>query len=115
MTFEEFRIEFRTYRDAVDKRAIEMKQSNLAWQWLLDRYDEFYEDQRLMADKVLIEWVLSEEYGLRCDALVLIKSRRIVGATSALGELSSRISQGKTTGPAFEAESVKLALNFLQR
>jgi hypothetical protein len=72
MSLDEFRKKMWEYRQAADRDASALKESNLAWDWLRDLYRRFDSDERRLADQVLEEWVLSEDENLRYDALILI-------------------------------------------
>lgn len=96
MNLAEFRDQMRTRRDDADKRAVDAKESNLAWEWLCDMYRKFDAQEREMANQVLVEWLSSADDNLRYDALVLIDEYHIHTALPALETLSLRLSMSKS-------------------
>jgi hypothetical protein len=113
MTLDEFRREMWAYREAADKDASALKESNLAWQWLRDLYRKFDAEERKLADQVLEEWVLSDDENVRYDALVLIGDFKIFRATLALRKLSARLRHSKAPGAPYEMQKVDRILNDL--
>ena len=102
MTFEEFRREMNEYRKSADERAKELKGPQIASEKLRSLYRSFDAQERIMADRVVIEWVLSDEEGIRFDALALVEDFRIRAAIPALRELASRLGNQRTPGAPFE-------------
>ncbi|SRR6266540_49947 len=110
MTLDEFRKEMWAYRQAADKDANALKESNLAWQWLRDLYRKFDDEERKMADQVLKEWILSDDENVRYDALVLIGDFKIMSAIPALQELVIRLTRSKVPGAPYELQKVERIL-----
>jgi hypothetical protein len=110
MTLDEFRKEMWAYRQAADRDANALKESNLAWEWLRSLYREFDADERELADKVLGEWVLSDDENVRYDALVLIGDFKIIGAIPALQRLAARLAHSKAAGAPHELQKVQEVL-----
>ena len=106
MRLDEFRLEMESYRQAVDSEAKSFKDPYIALNGLRTLYKKFDEDERLMADQVLGEWVLSEDEGLRFDALVLIDDFNIVTAIPILQRLTNRLSLGITPSAPYELKKV---------
>jgi hypothetical protein len=102
MTFEEFRAEMNEYRKSAEERAKEFKDPQIVSEKLNSLYRGFDAQERMMADKVVIEWVLSDEEAIRFDALALVKDFRIRAAIPALQELASRLANQRTPGAPFE-------------
>jgi hypothetical protein len=102
MTFEEFRREMNEYRKSAEERAKELKDPQIVSEKLHSLYRSFDAQERIMADGVVIEWVLSGEEGIRFDALALVEEFRIRTAIPALLELVSRLGNQCTPGAPFE-------------
>ena len=64
MTFEEFRKEMNEYRKSADERAKELKDPQIVSEKLHSLYRSFDAQERTMADRVIAEWVLSDEEGI---------------------------------------------------
>jgi hypothetical protein len=114
MTFDDFRSEMKTYRQTVSERAIRSKESNRALSDLGDLYRRFDTDERKMADQVLIEWVSSDDEGIRFDAESLIREFQIASAIPALEELIGRLSRASSPGAPYELDKVRKILAGLQ-
>ncbi len=106
MTIDKFRKEMWAYREAADKRANALKESNLAWEWLHDFYQRFDAEERKLADLVLGEWVLSDDENVRYDALVLIGDFKIMSTLPTLRQLATRLATSKAPGAPFELQKV---------
>ena len=102
MTFEEFRTEMNEYRKSADERAMELKDPQVVAEKLDSLYQSFDAQERIMADRVVIEWVLADEEAIRFDALALVEDFQIRAATPALQELASRLADQRTPGAPFE-------------
>ena len=87
MNLDEFRQSMALYRASVDAEAKALKDSYLVLDKLRTLYEKFDEDERALADEVISEWALSEDEGLRFDALALIDDLRIVKAVPTLKKL----------------------------
>jgi hypothetical protein len=106
MTIKEFRLRMEAYRKAVDEEAKELRDSYFALEKLNALYRKFDAEERALADQVLAEWVLSDDEGLRFDALVLIDDFKIVKVTPALRKLASRLAASSTPGAPYELQKV---------
>jgi hypothetical protein len=113
MNLDEFRREMWAYRQAVDRDADALKESNLAWEWLRGLYRRFDAEERRLADQVLSEWTLSDDENVRYDALVLIGDFRIMSALPALRELSARLRRSNAPGAPYELQKVDRLLREL--
>ena len=60
-----------------------------------------------MANDVLGEWALSEDEGLRFDALALIYDFRVCTAMTALDNLAAHLSSSTSPGAPYEVEKVQ--------
>jgi len=107
MNFDEFRRQMESYRKAVDDEAASLKDSYLALDRLHAVYRKFDLEERAMANKVLVEWALSEDENLRFDALALIDDLKIKDAKTALLQLASRLATSQTSSAPYELRKVK--------
>ena len=106
MNLNEFRTEMALYRQAVEIEAESFKDSYIALDRLRSLYKKFDADERLMADQVLGEWVLSEQEKIRFEALVLIDDFKIVTTTPALRKLTDRLELSTQPGAPYELKKV---------
>lgn len=113
MTLDEFRKEMESYRRSADEEARSLKDSYLALQRLKDLYRRFDDQERLMADQVIVEWALSSDENLRFDALALIREFEIASAAPALRQLAERLSTLQTPGAPYELRKVHRILDGL--
>ena len=107
MTLEQFRDLMERYRHDAEKYAASLKDTYLVLDRLHDLYKRLDENERSMADQILAEWTLSEDEGLRFDALALIDEFRVVSATPALQKLTGRLARSRTPGAPHELEKVR--------
>lgn len=115
MNLDEFRIEMESFRQAVDNEAMALKDSYLALDRLHGLYRKFDFEERAKADQVLAEWLLSEDEGLRFDALALTDDFKIVQTMSALRQLASRLASSTKPGAPFELQKVNRIIEDLAR
>jgi hypothetical protein len=113
MTLEEFRILMEIYRQAAERDARSLKDSYLALDRLHNLYEKFSSEERAMANEVLHEWALSDDEGLRFDALALIDDFKISSAVPALKVLADRLVSSSAVGASFELHKVDRILKDL--
>jgi len=113
MNFREFRQEMESYRRSVDEEARTLKDSYLALDKLHALYEKFDSEERAMADRVLAEWALSDDEGLRFDALALIDDFKVKTAAHTLRTLASRLATSIAPGAPYELQKVDRILNDL--
>jgi hypothetical protein len=106
MNLDEFRREMESYRQQADKEATRSKDSVLVERRLLQLYSRFDTDERLMADQVFSEWVLSADEAIRFVALAVIRVLKIVTAIPSLRRLAEHLSREQSPGAPFELEKV---------
>jgi hypothetical protein len=106
VNFIDFKKHFEAFRDSADDEALSLKDSQLALLRLEELYKKFDARERLMADQLLMEWSLSENEGIRFDALALISHFNIVKAVPALRQLSERLAESVAVSAPFELEKV---------
>jgi hypothetical protein len=81
----------RSYRDEVRAEALRSKvpfEENKAMRKLYEKFDDA---ERLLADEVVAEWVLSEDSNLMHTALVMISELEIRSTLPTLEELENRL------------------------
>jgi|SRR5579883_1822407 hypothetical protein len=113
MTLDELRKFMRAYREDADRTASATKQSNLVWDLLCDLYRKFDEPNRALANRVIGEWVLSDDETLRYDALVLVDQFNIYSLQPLLEQLLRRLEKSNAPGASSEAETVTRILGKL--
>ena len=113
MTLNEFRLEMASYRRSVDDEATSLKSPYVVLERLRTLYDKFDGSERLMADEVLSEWVLSEDEKVRFDALALIDELKIKMAAPALNELATRLASSGAPSAPYELKKVLRILALL--
>ena len=77
---------------------------------LCDLYGRFDAGERLMADRVIDEWALSDDEGVRYDAQALIRRYSIVRAAEVLRKLAIRLESTMSPGAPFELKKVNQIL-----
>jgi hypothetical protein len=107
MKLDEFRREMEAYWRRATEEARRAKDPFLIRKRLLELYRRFDEHERLMANQVIGECVLSEDEGVRFDAVGLIKDLKIVSAVPSLQLLAERLSREQSPGAPFELEKVE--------
>lgn len=78
-------------RDRIDRDAEGRKDSHSALLELMDIYRQLSTDERTVAARVVVEWILSDDHKKRFDGLALVNEFRIASAVPALEELLSRL------------------------
>lgn len=115
MTLDEFRLQMRSYRKAADAEAASLKDSYLALDRLHALYEKFDAQERAIADKVLAEWVLSEDENLRFDALALVDDFGVKEAIPALQDLAGLLASRREPGAPHELQKVRRIVADLKR
>jgi hypothetical protein len=113
MTFDEFRRDMMAYRQTAESDAKSFKDATIALEGLRALYAKFDENERRMANRVLGEWALSEDEGVRFDALSLIDDLGIKSAVSALQELANRLVSSAAPSAPYELKKVHRILDSL--
>ena len=113
MKLDAFRRTMESYRRAVDEEAKSLKDSYVALDKLHALYRRFDLEERAMADQVMAEWALSDNEGVRFDALALIDDFNIPAATSALRTLVGRLELSTAPGAPYELQKVNRILQKL--
>lgn len=106
MNLGELRLHMESYRKVVDREAKELRDSYFALEKLHALYKKFDSEERALADCVIAEWALSDDEGLRFDALALIDDFEITKATPSLKKLASRLATHSSPGAPYELQKV---------
>ncbi len=107
MTLDEFRREMWAYLSEAKAEAMRCKDPMQTYRDLETLYHKFDEDERTMADRVLAEWALSDDGGVRFEALALIEDFGIRSAFPALRELARRLPRSLDPGAPYELKKVE--------
>ena len=107
MNYEQFKAEMESYRHDADIEANAHKDPQLALDRLHSLYRKFDASEQAMADRVLGEWTLSPDEGMRFDALALIDEFEVRLVVPALRELVIRLQVSDAPGAPYELEKVK--------
>ena len=114
MTYEEFRESMESFRRSADIEAAAQKDPQLVLDELNALYNKFDASERVMADRVLVEWSLSTDEGKRFDALVIIDEFCVSEAVPALLELANRLETSTEPGAPYELQLVNRIANRLK-
>lgn len=106
MNIDTLRLEMSAYRQSAEYEAKTLKDTNLVTDRLRVLYLSLDEPERRMADQILAEWVMSEDEGVRFDAIFLIDEFKIQSALSALHTLALRLPLSTTPGAAYELKKI---------
>lgn len=101
-------------RGRIDREARESRDSQAALFELSELYDRLDVEERQQVDELLGDWVVSDDEGLRFDALALIREKRILGALSALDRLLVTLHQSRSPGAPYEADKVRSVITRLR-
>lgn len=106
MTLDEFRLEMMSYRRSADEEARSLKDPYVTLEKLRALYGNFDSTERQMADQVLAEWALSEDEGIRFDALALIDDLKIKSGLPTLHKLATRLASSVAPSAPYELKKV---------
>jgi len=106
MTLNDFHREMASYRLSAEDEAKSLKDPYVTLERLRTLYKKFDSAEKQMADQVLSEWALSEDEGIRFDALTLIREFEISTAVAALRELVIRLTSSTAPGASYELNKV---------
>ena len=113
MKFDQFRQEMISYRQTADSEAKSLKDPYIALDRMHSLYTKFDKHEREMANKILAEWTLSEDEGLRFDALALIDDFRIAAAIPVLCSLAARLAKDTAPSAPYEFKKVNRIIESL--
>ncbi len=94
------------FRKVANEEALSLKNSQLALERLQAVFRRFTSAERVLADKILAEWILSDDETVRFDAMVLADRFRIRDVTPALSELAHRLRHSKVPSAVYELKLV---------
>jgi hypothetical protein len=92
-----------------------LKDSYLTLQRLAALYEDLRVDDRELADRILCEWALSENEGLRFDAEALIRKFSIKTAVPTLETLEQRLAHSTGAGAPYERRKVEELIALLTK
>jgi len=98
------------FRAASERDAAARRNSQLVLIDLRNLYQRFDAAERSLADRVISEWVASDDENLRFDALALVDDFGLTAATEALTTLAVRLRASKLPGAPFELQKVERIL-----
>jgi len=114
MTYEEFREAMESYRRAADAEASARKDSQDVLDRLQAIYGKFDPSEKTLANRVLLEWLLSADEGKRFDALALTHEFRIAEALPVLHTLTQRLKKSTAPSAPYELEKVNRIMERLR-
>ena len=107
MTPAELRLAMQRYRQQIEAEANALKDPYLALDRLRGEFSKLDVDERRVANEVLGEWALSDDEGLRYDALALIEDLNVRTALPALEKLMRRLAESASPGAPYELKKVR--------
>ena len=113
MTPDDMRTWWRGLRDRIDRDFRESKQATESIIEMSRQYRMLEPDERDVVDQVIGEWLLSEDEGLRFDALALIAEQRIRSAVPALQQLAEKLRGETRPGAPYELAKVHRTITAL--
>lgn len=106
MTLDEFRLKMAAYRQSADDDAKSLKDPYITLENLRALYGKFDDAERSMADNIFGEWVLSEDEGVRFDAIALIDELKIKTTVPMLHQLAARLAASTAPSAPYELKKV---------
>ena len=113
MKHAEFRESMESFRRRADIEAAAQRDPQLALDQMQELYAKFDASERVMANRVLVEWCFSADDGKRFDALAIIDEFRVSDAAHALHELANRLGKSNEPGAPYELQKVHRIANSL--
>lgn len=104
---ERIRADWSQLRDRIQRAAAEAKLSQAAWLELSARYRLLSPESRGVVNALLAEWVLSDDPGLRSDAVYVIDDHGIVSAVPELRAQLRKLEGSTDPGARFEREELQ--------
>lgn len=114
MNLDEFRSRMLYFRHIADEEGNAYKNSQIALDKLCSIYVGFNDDERRMAQRVILEWVLSDDEGVRFDALALINEFRIVASVPILRILEERLNSSVAPSAPYELKKIQRIISKLE-
>lgn len=97
---------WRELRDQVSRDTIERKDSQAALRELIREYDALGDIERRAVDRVLIDWLGSDDETLRFDAMAIISASRVHSTVPALRALELRLLESDAPSAPYEVAKV---------
>jgi hypothetical protein len=113
MTPEEFRERFEAFWERANAEAVASKSSQQAYEELRSLYARLDVDERLVADDILADWVLSNDDSRLWDALALIRDFNVKSALPALRKLEARLETSNAPGAPYDWAKVNRLIGHL--
>jgi hypothetical protein len=110
MDLDEFRFNLEGFRASAERDAAALKDSQQVLLDLRNLYQTFDANERSLADRVIAEWLASDDESLRFDALSLVADFALANTTGALNELAGRLRESTLPGAPFELLKVERLL-----
>lgn len=110
MTLSEFRENLEAWWAETDAREVARKNSHGALLAFMDLYERLNPDERGFADRVIAEWVASENERKRFDALAMVDRFRIRAATAQLRTAEAELAERKDHEAPYELAKVRRIL-----
>jgi len=104
--FADFRREMEGYWQDADEQAQSFKDPTIPEKRLLLLFERFDARERVLADQVVSEWVLSDNEAMQFDALIVVDKLKIRTALPALKELVARLGSRQDPGTPWKIEKV---------
>jgi hypothetical protein len=112
-TLDEFRDRLEAFWASANREAADFKDPVRALERLAGFYRNLDPREREFADRLLAEWVLSNEETKRFDAVALIREFEVASAAPELRELVDMLGRSDDPGAPFEREKVVALLRDL--
>ena len=94
-------------------KLLTLHELHLAPEKLIDEYRSFDAPQRLLANHIISEWLLSNDESMRSDAILLIERFRIKSALANLEKVRDRFPLGMSPSDLHEREKVEQVIKGL--
>jgi hypothetical protein len=104
-----------SFRAEVDRAHRDAKDSQGALEALADKYRLLDDDARPVIDRLLIDWLLSDDETVRFDSVALIRQFQIQAAVPALEDLAARLASDPGPGAPFEIAKISRLIAALER
>jgi hypothetical protein len=110
----EIRCRMEAVRAAGEEEANRRRDPYIVLDKLSSLYQAYGPEEQRAADRVIADWALSEDEGLRFDALWLIRQFQIRSAVPALRRLSDRLRGESVPGAPYEHQKLSRLLKDLE-
>jgi hypothetical protein len=114
MREDEFRQEILAYREDAQRSADQRRDTFIVLERLERLYSSFDAGERSQANRVLAEWILADDQGLRFDARHLVRKFYIVELVEPLTSSVNKLAASGLPGAPEEAETVSAIIRELQ-